>query len=1139
MPTINAPAQRVELLLDGEWLDVTTAARGFAQPTKRIEEETGRPLTDQLRLRLIVPLLAKLDLTPAQLEQSEPLYLRLTLFDTGEGNSVNPLPPWFFGRVVELNRCTELTAGDLLDLTAHDLLDAANEVAPPGSLCAGELLRYDEVLEQLTNAAGLPLGDHDGRGLSTGKPYISHHPRPLDSSPENRVRALCWWAEEKLLLCGVFESVVACDPATGKSWLLAVPPWEVADPPHRHIESLWLDGDRLHGVLLPTTEAHPEMEGKLFSLDLSLAEVGSAKATSYEVQTYQLQTTGFRLWSSGRAEIVACRYNWLDQIFEPSFIASGYAIGTIAPEYDDLALDTERLLFGNGAAGAFPPYWYVGLPDETRLAWKTTERPWLMGRNLFLPTETRVTASYDEESPYRQAAVTAYRMPGSRGYFVPDGDGYPHDLGNGIPHGSKVGELPLTLPAGYYAFIAHGRPRYHRDDPLEQVARFTLSFSRNSQTPAIAAPLSTDRLLSAEDLVNRSMYSEPLGPLAIVMDGVDEFERLWFRDLATNERSSVSGFGDRTIGIQLARADDQTVYVAYSRLDEAVGSHGRRESRLSLVIGRAVRSGDQWQYTTLHEVNDDSADYAVTALCWDEASRSLHLGVSRQSRHWYTPAGAQVSRVFTEWGSAGGTLVPTIGWVWLDGYFKDDFSIGDRVRLLPAVPENLPYAPLPRTVLAVDWHEGRWTRLQVSPAPDVSDGNLDPALRQILFFDDPVHSCGVEEFWAEFPTQFPDGPPTLQREATAVETAQLLYRYRPNTAELTLLDDGTESLTEELTAKEDGAGKNAVVKLSQPFCQSDSIRLTAGGREVEFTIDDAIRAETGEFQLLIHRRYRGRELSASYRYHDPAQSFDAILSTEDGVYYTRGAELHSLTVGETSHSTNHGAVHHEAVVTASNLVSGDGTIHGRTIYGVGSGGGDLLYQLSTEHSLFVGSREEWQGRGIASCLVELALALGCRFWLDESGRLRFLPRNQEGRQHQIQSWEILDYQLAGGLQGAVTTQRVSWRGGEAISGAASLHGITDEESLHCELLTSQGWAELLAQSLHQQKNHNRRVELLLAGFEPSFRLGDTLTLPLGKEEQQGRIIEITPQLAIEQARTAVVLEQRSALHHAYANTTSD
>jgi hypothetical protein len=1141
MDRINAPAQRVEIKLPGgEWIDITTAVRGFVVPRWRVERKTGVLISDQVRARVIVPFLEDLGLTVRQV--LEAAYIDFRLYFHEATSSISPTVPVFRGKVVELARLTLKRAGDALDLKVYDLLEAGNQRTPAiGALTSTDPIRYDEVVEGIAEVLDLTVGEFHGTGLSTDTPYITHHPRPGGADATVQIRGLAWWSTHGLLVCGINESIWGYSPSTGTSYELARPPWP-AMTPIRQVEHVWVDGTDVYGVSLPTEDAPTGTEGYIVKADLSAFD---PSIVSPPVQ-YTVYDEPFKLWNAGRAAILAAEawwFRWQEGLLGHMFSYVGSAIGLAGPVEKDykrgpVIFETmdEWGVHHRATAWDFRVA-RGGWGADSEWA---SDAPLVLGRNVYLPTETFVDLEYTD-TDLRTAEVTAYRMPGYLSYYIPSAqlvtgsdDHMIYDLGNGLPYAEEVGELPRTLPAGYYAFITHGqRAVGTADDPYpepEPVSGFKISFTRAQRRPAIAFTSAGDTVITAEDTVDIDTLSYPLGPL--VSSDADEFERLYHRDLSTGAKTLVVGFPQNAHSVRMARRSDTDIMVAFAQEVGLPGAYNRTEPLTRLVLGRVKKVGSKWVYSELSTLggwtgNDDGSVYhhfePTTLVC---SGNSVYVGYTRSSQRFVDIKDAQVYRAYVDWEFDGPDLYMGDSVVEVSGYIVDDLKVGDRVRLWPDEPTRPPYAPLSRTIFNVEWDtEDLVTRIKINPPLDCSDGAEPPAGRVIRHVPGDRWTTGLEEYDARYRTEFDWGPPTLQREAEAREVRTYFRAYYLSSGSWGApIDYGREDVTEELTAEDDAENQRATLFLSQSFPDTSTIEVKLGDTVINHTVDTEELYETGECTLGIPRRFAGLELSVTYSHWDISQRFDESAASGSTVYYTRGKELRSWS----GSVIEHGEVHYKASGTASPLVIPAATVP-VTVYGVAEGGGNYPYQLSVNHSLHVGDRSGWIGKGLASCLAEVALALGCVFWVDGNGVIHFRPRGWRGDKTEIPAEDILDYQEPGAWQRAAPSVTVSWPGGSQTAGVLSATRLSDNESVSAPLVTSASWANLLANHLYAAKKNNAgRAEVVLAGLRLDIEMGDGLKLPLtgsvSPTDGAGTVVGIEPVLNLGQAQTKLTLE---------------
>ncbi len=1144
MNRINAPAQTVEIRLDsGAWVDITTAVEGFVVPRWRVERKTGVLTSDKVIARVIVPFLEDLGVTVRQVLDAGRIDFRLFFHEAMSGAAPHTTPV-FTGRVIELARLTKLKAGDALDMTALDLIEYGNERQPVASiLTSTEPGRYDAVAEALAAEMDLTVGSFHGVGLETSVPYITHHPRPGDADATVQIHGLAWWSTHGLLVCGINESIYGYSPSTGVSYELARPPWIVSDP-MRQIEELWVDGTDVYGISLPKSTAAVSIPGYIVKADLSGFNPNIAgPPVNYTAYTGE----PFKLWNAGRARILSDRVRWSDQYGTPTlwYLYGGSAIGLSGPVeseyragpvvfYTDFAVGEITYRFQ-----AFARDFLVGHEGQAPTPYASQD-PLVLGRNLYLPEETEVSLEHTDNT-LRSAEVVAYRAPGPLSYYIPrsspdpdDDDNWVYDIGNGLPYAEKVGALPMTLPAGYYSLITHGARvsgSVRADLKAEQVSDFEISFSRLERRPAAFYTSDGEHLITAEDDVDIDTLGDPLGPL---LGAGDEFERLYVRDLSGGTRVAVSGFPDGAYLVHLVRKSATEGYAVFAREVGLLGTFGRQEPLVRLEVGRLDLEGGLWHYsqlTTLGGQPDAFADIKETVYHYNPDSiayhnNKLYVGYSRRCQRFVDIKDAPVSRAYVDWEQDGANYNLGHSYVEINGYLVDDLKVGDRIRLWPDEVDGFPYAPLPRTILNVEWDtEHLITKLRISPSLDCSDGALNPPDRIMERLPGENLTRGIEEYDGRYDSEFDWGPPKLQREAEAREVRTYFRAFDLSTSTWeTALDFGDEDVTEALTAEDDPEKYRATLTLSNSFPDTSTIEVKLGDSPVSHTVDTEEMYETGECTLGIPRRYAGLVLSVTYSHWDVSLRFTEAAASGSTVYYTRGKELRSYdgSVAE------HGEVHYQASGTASPLVIPSAAVP-VTVYGVAEGGGGYPYQLSVNHSLHVGDRSGWVGKGLASCLAEVALALGCVFWVDGDGVIHFVPRGWRSGRTDVAATDILDYQEPGAWQRAAPAVTVSWPGGSETAGTLSATRLSDNESVSAPLVTSAGWASLLANHLYTAKGNNAsRAVVILAGLRLDIEMGDGLKLPLtgtiSPADGCGTVVGIEPELGFGRAATRITLD---------------
>ena len=758
----------------------------------------------------------------------------------------------------------------------------------------------------------------------------------------------------------------------------------------------------------------------------------------------------------------------------------------------------------------------------------STDAALILGRNLYLPEETEVSIEYLEPD-YRPEKVKVYRMPGPLAYYIPKSETV-YDYGNGSPLAEYVGELPLRLPAGYYAFINTGATFKWTggSERLEQVSSFEISFSRLERRPTAFYTSDGEHLITAEDDVDISTLGDPLGPL---LGDRDEFERLYYRDLAAGTRTKVMGFPDGAYLVHLVRKSATDGYVIFAHEVGLLGNYGRKEPLVKLEVGRVYKSGSTWHSIKLGSLGgqpDNNADIEETIYHYYPTSISylnnkLYIGYYRTCQRFYDVKNVNIYAAINVWEKVDDDYNLNYSAVDIEGYHLDDYKVGNRVRLWPEDAGSFPYAPLSRTIQRVEWVGGRWTKLIIAPELDCSDGALNPADRGIKVRS--LFSIGIEEYYGKYPDNYPWGPPKLQREAEAREVHTYFRAFDLSTNTWGApIDFGREDVTEELTAEDDAEEYRATLKLSKPFPDTSDIEAKLGGSVVSHTVDTENLYDTGDCVLGIPRRYAGLELTVTYKHWDVSRRFTESVAAGDTVYYTRGKELRSYD----GSVTEYGEVHYQASGTASPLVIRSLAMP-VTVYGVAEGGGNYPYQLSVNHSRHVGDRSGWVGKGLASCLAEVALALGCVFWVDGDGVIHFVPRGWRSGRTDVAAEDILDYQEPGAWQRAAPSVTVNWPGGSQTAGTLSSTRLSDNESVSAPLVTSAGWASLLANHLYTAKGNNAgRAVVVLAGLRLDIEMGDGLKLILtgtiSPADGCGTVVGIEPQLGLGRASTRFILD---------------
>ncbi len=836
-------------------MDITIAVEGFVVPRWRVERKTGVLTSDKVIARVIVPFLEDLGVTVRQVLGAVQIDFRLFFHEAMSGVLPHTTPV-FTGRVTELARLTKKKAGDALDMTAFDLIELGNEEQPSADiLLSTEPARYDTVAEALAAEMDLTVGSFHGVGLETSTPYITHHPRPGDADATVQVHGLAWWPTHGLLVCGINESIYGYSPSTGASYELARPPWASTD--ERQIEHLWVDGADVYGISLPKSTAAAATPGYIVKADLS----GFSPNVFGPPGHYTAYTSEpFKLWNAGRARILSSEAGWAEKfadILGWKFYYKGNAIGLSGPvesEYNNgpTVFEAER-----ETAGAPLTYHVVAkdfwVSDSGAVgSFERASRARLtLGRNLYLPEETDVGLEYTNND-LRPADVTVYRMPGPLTYYVPgsipDEDGYwVYDLGNALPYAEKVGVLPAMLPAGYYSFITHGqRAIIHGTDdpPAENVSGFEIGFSRMERRPAAFHTSDGEHLVTAEDDVDISTLGDPLGPLD---SAGDEFERLYDRDLAAGTRTEVLGFPVGAYLVHLVRRSATRGYVVFSHEVGLLGAYGRKEPLVKLEIGRLDLEGGIWHYSKLKSLGgqpDSYADIEETIYHYYPTSISylnnkLYIGYYHTCQRFIEIKDAPVYRAYADWEQDGTDLYLGHSYVEVNGYLTDKLKVGDRIRLWPDGASGFPCAPLPRTVLNVEWvTDNLLTKIKIAPSLDCSDGALNPADRVLDFIESTMGTKGWEEYDGRVSDEFDGGPPKFQREAEARELHTYFRAFDLSTGTWGApIDFGREDVTEELTAEDDAEEYRATLTLGKSFPDTSTIEVKLGGTVVGHTVD--------------------------------------------------------------------------------------------------------------------------------------------------------------------------------------------------------------------------------------------------------------------------------------------------------------
>ncbi|MCP4541577.1 MAG: hypothetical protein GY832_30975 [Chloroflexi bacterium] len=1020
--------QTIEIRLDREWVDITTAIDGFALPSWGQESQVGSPTPDTLRFEILLNH-TSLDLDKVLTQKK--LEVRLKLSDS-----------LVFGGVVDgWNYGTRHKAGDKITVTVVDYLAAAETEAP----AVEDYRHYGDVINTLSTIGSLPtISSTHPRPDLDGCEIISHHPAIA-------TKALAWW--EPYLIYADGTTIRGYNPATGNDVVLANPTeLGVSDD---QITNIWLDGDTLYGVQTPGESGY----GYLITADLTTTPSVVERGDPY------------MLYSMGQVRIRSAKRVMRTSVDGTTKYANVQVIGCASPEAE-------------AAAGHIVGTW--DLHALRRRLWYSTasgattadlsNNPTYDGRNLLLPDTTDVSVEYLDDDK-QEIAVKCYRMDSPTGYYPQD------DLGIIRPDAMLVGELPLTLETGYYAFIAAGGLEEATDDQVWEVpSSFDIIFERPKRW-AVAQSTGGDTLITAEDTVDISLLGEPLGMLG--GEG-DEWEHLYDRDYSAGTKTEITGFPGRSFGTLLGAG------VATASVDAGLqGAYGRIEPLVETTIG-TVEGGVYTELLRLSGWEDDLADnqyghYHIEPTCITSSAKYIYIGV-RESHLTYVDIAAPVVSAIVNWWSddnIGSTVK-------LGGYYIDKFSAGEYLRLFPIGNRatEMYYNPLPHRISHVESElsEGS-TVIRIEPALDCTAG-VPIAQRRIYYYDSDFDSTyGIEEYNPVIgtdagtgnPPPYPLDPPVLQRLLANRQVKNRFLRLNRLTGVVDELDSSETTVTTILAVDDYPEGNAGIVWLPESFATPISAQI--GTTTTPYTVLN----EDGKVGLVVAKKLVKQDITVTYSYFEGTEYDRALVKTgvevdTESVYYTRGNRLYRDGVELE-------ATHYAAEQTTTPLVE-----VGNKIMGVS----DYPWQWADSFSGVVGGQDAGT---IPGNLRELALSLNMIVWCEPSGAVRFAPREQ-GTVIQVDADQIINYTETGRWTAQKKRVEVNWAGGTVTAGTREL--VTgDTMSITSEIITSEGWAQLLADRLQTLIETTRQATALVKWYRDDISLGDTVKLDMENGARTG------------------------------------
>jgi len=1019
--------QKIEIRLDREWVDITTAIHGFALPSWGQESQVGSPEADTLQF-IIHLNHSTLELSKV-LAQAK-LEVRLKLSNT-----------LVFGGVVRgWNYGTDYQPGDKITVTVVDYLAAADTEAP----AVEEYRPYGEVVNALSVIGGLPTTQlqHPRPDLD-GREMISHH-------PAIETKTLVWW--NPYLVYADNTTIRGYDPATGSDILLANPA-TAAIATDDEITALWFDGDTLYGVQTPADAGY----GYLVTADLT-----TIPSTVERGDTYSL-------YSMGQVRIRSAFRQMSTAVFGGQS-AICQVIGSASPDYESFAGE----IVGNWDNHALRRRgWYVYYAGSH---YRLDANPTVNGRNLYLPDTTEVTVDFLDDDK-QHIAVKVYRMGAPEGYYPPD------DLGIVRPDAMLVGELPLTLEQGYYAFIAAGGMEENVSgwNP-ERPSSYDIIFERPKRW-AVARSTGGDTLITAEDTVDISLLGEPLGMLG--GEG-DEWEHLYSRDYSAGTKIKMKGFPARSYGTLLGDG------VATASTDAGLqGAYGRIEPLVETTIG-TVENGVYAELLRLSGWEDDLSDnqdghYHIEPTCITSSAKYIYVGV-KETHEYYTKIEAPLVSAKVKWWGDGNIESR----MRLDGYYIDKFSVGDFIRLFPVGnrAREMYYNPLPHRIRRVeselsDGHTVIW----ISPALDCTAG-VPIAQRAIYYYDsDFDETYGIEEYnpvvgtdgGTGNPPPYPLDPPILQRKMKNREVRNRFIRLNRLTGVVDDLDSSETTVTAPVVVDDYPEGNAGIVRI--PEDHATPLAAKIGTATTPYTVLN----EDGKIGLVVARKLVNREVTVTYSYFD-GQEYDRALVIPgaevdtESVYYTRGNALYR-------DGAELEATHYAAEQTTTPIIA-----VGNKIYGVS----DYLWQWADSFSGVVGGQD---AGSVPANLRELALVTNMIVWCEPSGAVRIAPRSV-GSAIIIDAADIIDYTDTGRWTAQKKRVEVNWAGGQVTAGTRELTD-GDTLSITSELITSEGWAQLLADRLQTLIETTRKAEVLVKWYRDDISLGDTVKLDMENGARTG------------------------------------
>jgi len=1019
--------QQIEIRLDRAWVDITTAIDGFALPTWGQESQVGSPTPDTLRFEILLNHTnLDLDLVRAQ----KVLEVRLKLSDT-----------LVFGGVVRSwNYGTRQKAGDKITVTVVDYLAAAATEAP----AVEDYRHYGDVINTLSTIGSLPtISSTHPRPDLDGREIISHH-------PAIETKALAWWIPYLVYADGT--TIRGYDPATGNDVILATAPELVVNDDL--ITNIWMDGNTLYGVQTPGEAGY----GYLITADLTTTPSVVERGDPY------------MLYSMGQVRIRSAKRVISTSVDGTTKYANTQVIGCATPEAEAEAGHIVGTWDGHTLRRRL---WSSAAPGDPHGA-DLSNNPTYNGRNLYLPATTDVSVDFLDAAK-QEIAVKCYRMDSPSGFYPKD------DIGIIRPDAMLVGELPLTLETGYYAFIAAGGLEESTDNQVWEVpSSFDIIFARPKRW-AVAQSTGGDTLITAEDSVDISLLGEPLGMLG--GEG-DEWERLYDRDYSTGAKVEVTGYPGRSFGTLLAEG------VATASVDAGLqGAYGRAEPLVETTVG-TVAGGVYTELLRLSGWQDDLADnqyghYHIEPTCITSSAKYIYLGV-RESHLTYEDIAAPLVSAKVKWWSDGNIESR----IRLDGYYIDKFSVGEYLRLFPVGnrANEMYYNPLPHRIRRVeselsDGHTVIW----ISPALDCTSGG--PIAGRKIYNWGAGITYGIEEYRPDDvpyglddqTPPYPLDPPVLQRKLKNRQVKNRFLRLNRLTGVVDEIDSSEITVTAQQAVDDYPEGNAGIVWLPEPFATPLSAQI--GTTTTPYTVLN----EDGKVGLVVAKKLINQEITVTYSYFDGAEYDRALVKTgvevdTESVYCTRGNRLYRDGVELE-------ATHYAAEQTTTPLVE-----VGNKIFGVS----DYPWQWADSFSGVVGGQDAGT---IPANLRELALALNMIVWCQPTGAVRIAPRSQ-GAAIVIDADQIIDYNDDGRWTAQKKRVEVNWAGGTVTAGSRELT-TGDTMSITSELITSEGWAQLLADRLQTLIETTRKATVLISWYRNDISIGDTVKLDMENGARTG------------------------------------